>query len=419
LVKLSPELLEWLTKNKPKTGENRKLRFQRIEGELYFSETDLKEFDGYLREPWPKGNGSRPNLPAGIRREIESEAGYMCAICGTATREAAHIDPVHATRNNHPHNLICLCPTHHTQTHEGVIKKQEISATKKRLINARVTLWNLQAKGFDFALKAIAEIGEMEKLPSEISKLLSATSLEELGRAASAVPKNDFVREVTEAIKNETPIRALAIARRRELQRTGEANCPLCEGSGTHNNWECPVCRGAGTVSAEALPIDLTPYVQERCTLCEGSGTHNNWECPVCRGEGTVDAQHAPEIDLRPFKQCRCKICDGSGTRRGYDCPVCRGTGTVNAQDALEIEEEKSLFEQEGCPLCSGSRQHRGKECPVCQGYGTIDKKDVDEFNPNDFASVSCSNCDGEGEIEGEPCRQCEGDGTVDAYTLY
>lgn len=91
----------------------------------------------------------------------------------------------------------------------------------------------------------------------------------------------------------------------------------------------------------------------------------------------------------------------------------------MNAQDALEIEEEKSLFEQEGCPLCSGSRQHRGKECPVCQGYGTIDKKDVDEFNPNDFASVSCSNCDGEGEIEGEPCRQCEGDGTVDAYTLY
>lgn len=55
------------------------------------------------------------NIPSGIKKEIKRESGGECAICGFGEGEYTQIDPVSNSKNNHPHNLIYLCPNCHTK----------------------------------------------------------------------------------------------------------------------------------------------------------------------------------------------------------------------------------------------------------------------------------------------------------------
>lgn len=124
LTALSPELLRWLTGHAPKHGSKRKLKIAKKDGDTFFFEKDeLLAFDHWLKQPWPRKDGARPNIPSAIRREIKHEAGGSCAICHDHkdTCEAAHIDPVSVTDNNHPENLIWLCANHHTAYDKGFL----------------------------------------------------------------------------------------------------------------------------------------------------------------------------------------------------------------------------------------------------------------------------------------------------------
>ena len=107
LLRMSPELLRWFTSFAPKYHETRKLKY--IEnrcGILYFSKEDLLDFNKYLSLPWPSISfDKRPSIPEGIEYEIKSETKFKCAICNYTFGEIAHIDPVHNSKSNHPHNL--------------------------------------------------------------------------------------------------------------------------------------------------------------------------------------------------------------------------------------------------------------------------------------------------------------------------
>ena len=412
-TRMSPELLVWLTRYSPKNGETRKLRCSKVDGEPYFEESDLAAYDSYLKEPWPCKEGGRPNIPTGIEREIEVESYYSCAICGKSTRESAHIDPVYSSKNNHPHNLICLCPTHHTEYDTGVIPKGDISALKKRLISSRLTLWKLQAQGFDCAISAIADVGRTGGLPKEIHDLLTAETLEALGSAAASAPASEFSKKVSTAVKSREPVQSLREARNYELERLGDIDCPLCHGTGNHNGLECPICDGFGVVNKHAaLEIDLSPFDQVDCPLCDGEGRHDGDDCPVCHGDCKMDRRFAENVDLRDFDQVDCPLCDGKGRHEGDDCPVCHGDCTMDRRFAENVDLRD--FDQVDCPLCKGKGRHEGDDCPVCHGDGKMDRRFAENVDLRDFDQINCPLCDGKGRHEGDDCPVCHGDGKMD-----
>jgi hypothetical protein len=100
---MSPDLLRWLTSYAPKSGNGRKLKVVKTEGDIYFfEEEELLDFNQWLKKPWPHKDGKRPPVPEGIRQEIIREANGECAICHghKDTCEAAHLDPVHKSFNS-------------------------------------------------------------------------------------------------------------------------------------------------------------------------------------------------------------------------------------------------------------------------------------------------------------------------------
>jgi len=124
LIQLSPTLLKWLTKYAPKSDSSRKLLVAKRSKEvLFFDRNEVIAYDVWLRRPWPSKAGKRPSIPTGIRAEIKEEAYGSCAMCQSyaGTCEAAHLDPVAQSKNNHPHNLIWLCANHHTAYDKGLL----------------------------------------------------------------------------------------------------------------------------------------------------------------------------------------------------------------------------------------------------------------------------------------------------------
>lgn len=129
LLKMSPRLIKWFTSYAPKWKETRKLKYIDSKDEfIYFRKEELVDFDKYLSSPWPsKTDKERPNIPIGIEDEIKLESSFICAICGHTSIELTHIDPVHNSKNNHPHNLISLCPNcHDSFDNKKTIKKGQI-----------------------------------------------------------------------------------------------------------------------------------------------------------------------------------------------------------------------------------------------------------------------------------------------------
>ena len=424
-VRMSPKLLGWLTRYAPKWGDAIKLSFETKDGEIYFSPKELKEFDKYLAQPWPKKNTeTRPHVPAGIVAEIKEECGHKCAICGESIGEIAHIDPVHNSRNNHPHNLIYLCPTCHTKyDSKKMLTESEIRSIKKEILQVRMSFWRSQAGLLNSVYALIARLQSvseaLNKHPHPVAVLsqLSSELFTEIREQLDSEQVNGS-EAVNHQLAEKQPENILEedlfVARSQALAETGLEECPVCEGSGTHNADECPVCRGMGTVDARVFDeIDMSLFDQRECPVCEGSGTHNFWECPVCRGIGTIDARDFEEIDESLFDQRECPVCEGSGTHNADECVVCRGIGTVDARDFEEIDE--SLFDQRECPVCEGSGTHNADECPVCQGIGTVDARIFDEIDMSLFDQRECPVCDGSGTHNADECPVCQGIGTVDA----
>jgi len=347
-LRLSPYLIDWLTRFSPKKGHSRKLDFEiNAKGEKLFRPEALKAFDRYLTEPWPAKDDERPPVPAGIELEIKRESGFRCVICEHANGECSHIDPVHNSKNNHPHNLIYLCPNcHDLYDKKKVIREREIRSIKKDILDVQVSIWRVHSGLLNTVLSLIRKL-ELIKKKIKSSKRAAYNALRDevhqtiKAKVTSASSKENpaLAKKLKSACAADDDGSSLIAERAAFLVDHDAADCPLCKGTGSHNDWECPVCRGLGTVDAKAVDeIDLAPYEQGKCPLCQGSGTHNNWECPVCRGVGTVDAKAIEEIDLARYKQEKCPLCRGSGTHNDGECPVCRGVGTVDAEAIEEID---------------------------------------------------------------------------------
>lgn len=135
-LRMSPYLIKWFTKHAPKQGDRKKLAFEVGEDiEQFCYVGSLREFDRYLAEPWPCKQSERPPIPTGIEIEIKRESSYRCVICSHASGQLAHIDPVHNSKNNHPHNLIYICPNcHDLFDKKKIIKESEIRSIKKDIM---------------------------------------------------------------------------------------------------------------------------------------------------------------------------------------------------------------------------------------------------------------------------------------------
>ena len=139
---MSPELLDWFTRNAPKTEDQTKLPFTLdVHGVASFDRQDLKRWDRYLRDPWPS---EQRDVPRGIEREIILESRCLCAICGEAHySEVAHIEDWASSRCHHPHNVINLCPNCHTRFDRGQIAKDVVKQKKREILDRKCQDWRL------------------------------------------------------------------------------------------------------------------------------------------------------------------------------------------------------------------------------------------------------------------------------------
>lgn len=56
----------------------------------------------------------RPPIPSSIRRQVLTESGHRCAVCGeSSSLEIAHIIPWHRRQRHEAENLVLLCAVCH------------------------------------------------------------------------------------------------------------------------------------------------------------------------------------------------------------------------------------------------------------------------------------------------------------------
>ncbi len=134
---ITKELLFAYVRNAPKKhlGEDRKLKSVIKDGQNLFLESDLDEFDNYLREPWSKPGERRPPIPNYIQEYLKVEIGGKCPITDKGyPLDNAHITPYSESLNHHHHNLIRIAKDEHTKADNGVIPRQILDETKRNLV---------------------------------------------------------------------------------------------------------------------------------------------------------------------------------------------------------------------------------------------------------------------------------------------
>lgn len=442
LTKLSPELLEWLTKYSPKHSLSDKLKYHSKKEEIYFFKLkELLSFNDWLKKPWPKPeNASRPSIPTAIIREIKNEANAACAMCHGYhnTCEAAHIDPVHESSNNHPDNLIWLCSNHHTAYDKGLYGPREqdkefIVSYKKSLQHFKSMMWATQNKISTKLLNVLEDCVKLhEQLKPEITpeqkdaiEKIAKETLENLPNLTPVLESDPKYQAYVELEKNIKEIsRDSQSSLKERLEKTkiikdeyidvyGYVICPLCKGERRHNGEDCPVCHAEGELEKRyADEVDLREYALVTCPLCDGERRHNGEDCPVCHGEGELEKRYAVEIDLREYDVVDCPVCKGKARYNGDYCRACNGAGGLEQRYADQID--LAAYALVTCPLCKGDRRHNGKDCHVCYAEGKLEKRYADEIDLSQYLLVDCPLCDGERRYRDEDCPMCDGDGKVE-----
>ncbi|WP_050625987.1 HNH endonuclease [Bradyrhizobium viridifuturi] len=439
LTGMSPDLLRWLTVNAPKSGVPRKLKVADKKGEaLFFEEVEVIGFNQWLKAPWPHKPGKRPHVPAGIRREIKQEANGACAICHghQDSCEAAHLDPVYKSKNNHPENLLWLCSNHHTAYDNGLFGPDEenaefVGSFKKILHRYKLLLWRTQHEISSTLLTVLEDCSALAKQLAEaktgeqvkaVARIAESTleRLPALAPVSKQDPKYEAFKsisaEVASLSKDESPI-ATRLEKARSIRKDyvaafGFVVCPLCEGSGRHKGTDCPVCGGDREIEEKFVDrIDLRDYEKVDCPLCEGEDTFRGEPCPVCGGEARMDRRYADLVDLGDYEKIHCPLCGGSQTYEGELCPVCGGEGELDRRhaDAVDLRE----FELVDCPLCGGAGRVEGNDCPGCGGRREMQRRFANRIDLGDYAKVDCPVCSGEGIRTGGECPICGGAGQV------
>lgn len=438
LLCMSPELLRHLTSHQVKWKDKRRLAIAKeVDGVLFFEEAELRAYDDWLKAPWPAKDNKRPTLPDAIREEIRLEANLECALCKSSGEagEAAHIDPVHTSRSNHPHNLIWLCANHHTKFDNGCIgpkgtSNKFITSLKLGLQHFKRAAWLGQAEvgrqiaatlslcdvirkqlesaktevevaaGEQIAKKALALL---PKLASQSTSVAVQSTLQRMSKelaAGKAKSGTSTKKQLATAASYETEF----------LEKSGLVRCPLCKGSKTHNGYDCPVCAGDGAVS-QNLDVDLAEFERIDCQLCEGGGRHSGDDCPACGGDGQLERRISDRIDFSLYDVVPCPLCEGNRRWQGEDCPACGAEGEMPLGAAERVDLDK--YENVACPLCEGEGSYEGDTCPVCHGEQMMPRRYADHVDVAKYERQSCPLCKGAGSFLDGDCPECGGDGNM------
>jgi hypothetical protein len=409
-VKLSPFLLRWFTQYSPK-NDKVKLSFEEKDGIYYFDEDELDNFNVYLNSPWPKpSKGTRPTIPAGIKHEIMHEAFHCCPICRTNAGELAHIEPVVKTLNNHPNNLIYLCPNHHTVYDYGHkynnVSKEDVLTYKKALLTFQTSQWKLQGNVIDSYISAINMIGRIKEIESEILKCVNSKEFEKLfeqilNKIEKLKPHNEKASLTTEIIEsinkqeyttNKEKAYTFVGARSQIVETIKKEShlddCPLCNGKGSTDYYDiCPACHGEGLLSSKQIQnIDFNKYDLVNCPLCEGKGHTSHYDpCPPCGGDGVLSKEQIQNIDFDKYDLVNCPLCEGKGHTSHYDpCPSCGGDGVLSKEQIQNIGFDK--YDLVNCPLCEGKGHTSHYDpCPPCGGDGVLSKEQIQNIGFDDY----------------------------------
>ncbi|WP_114945262.1 HNH endonuclease [Microvirga calopogonii] len=445
LTGLSPDLLRWLVSYAPKQGVDRKLKVARKENGAYlFERAEVEGFNDWLKAPWPHKSGQRPPIPAGIMAEIKREANGECAICRSNrdTCEAAHLDPVATSKNNHPENLLWLCSNHHTAYDKGLFGPDPENASfvrdfKQTLHRYKRMTWEMQA---DLSRKLFNVLDLCDRLSLALEGATTPVQVEAVEAVArdtlakipdlAPVSKMDpryeaykrikpgmaFIADETQGSVEVRLLRAKAV-RSEFVASFGFVACPLCDATGRHDGFDCPVCHGDREIDEHtAARVDLRDFEKVQCPLCHGSGSRNGMDCLVCGGEKQIEQRTANELDMRDFETVDCPVCEGSGRRGGMDCRACGGEGRMDRRDAGKIDVRD--YQDVECPVCEGSGRHSGIDCSVCGGEGTIERVDLAKIDLADYQQADCPVCEGSGRHDGLDCPACGGEGQIERRYL-
>ncbi len=371
LTGLSPTLLRWLTSHAPKTGSQRKLPVARKSDDLlFFNKNDLIKFNEWLKLPWPRKGTARPLIPIGIRKEIKFEANGACAICNSHvdTCEAAHIDPVSKSNNNHPENLIWLCSNHHRVYDKGLFGPNDENAEfiidlKRVLHRFKRMIWIMQD---ELSAKLFSALDTCALLSDKLNNATTTAQVDAVRRLAiealehvpsiapvsQADPKYELYKKINiEAAfiadnKNDvkTRLQRAKSVRDEVVSAFGLVPCPLCQGAGRHSGLDCPVCSGDGQVSTGVKNLfNPADFIKVDCPVCRGEGRFRGEDCPACGGDARIEQRRADRIDKREYELVDCPVCRGKGRFRGEDCPACGGDARMEQRRASRITPDDFL----------------------------------------------------------------------------
>jgi hypothetical protein len=448
LLQMSPTLLQAFTQKAPKKGESRKLSVRQVGATRTYGRSELRDFDDYLRKPWPSNEGKRPHIPAAIRKEVQLESFLQCAVChsNADTCEVAHIEPLAASKCNHPHNLILLCANHHTKIDkQGVLGPR--SEVRDVVRSFKATLLYVTRVKWEAHASSIADCYSIAQLCARLKKEIEAAQhgagaqqvqfFEGLaGRVISRLrssvlrgklqnqkqSRSDTSEELWSKLEKSVAKRTVRaqLASAADLTQdeqfraaAGFVDCPLCEGAGAHGEQVCPVCSGERQVeSAVVARIDLKPYKLVKCPLCEGNGKHEGEGCPVCSGDRRIERRFAEQVDLAEFDDVECPLCGGSGRWDGDDCPECHGSRTMPRRFADRVNVH--AYEKVACPVCRGDgRDPSGESCRPCGGEGRMTRHLQEQTDVADYKSLTCRLCEGSGTFLDGSCPPCNGEGSL------
>lgn len=443
LIGMSPQLLRWLTKKSPKHGSEKKLKYlKKDKGVLFFDKDEVLSFDAWLKLPWPQSDKqTRPHIPSEIKEEIKREAGNECAICHSFrdSCEAAHIDPVSESKNNHPVNLIWLCSNHHRPYDKGLWgpkqkSKEEVLGFKSVLLSYQKTLWGVQAESIEkeflilneLRLIANAITNTTDKNERKFTEEIAIKMLNELrdlsidskkNTTAHKIPKEvsdskNYIALTSDKVTSKNLTEKLKYAeetRKKYITAKGFSICPLCSGDGSYEGESCPVCFGNQEVNEKIVSlIDTSIYQQVSCPLCKGRGSYDGNDCPECGGDKKMQRRFADLIDLSSYNKVSCPLCKGRGSYDGNDCPECGGNRKMERKYADQVDLSK--YKKISCPLCKGRGSYEGNDCPECGGDKKIDKQYADQIDLSQYKKVKCPKCKGKGFIDDYDCPKCGGE---------
>ncbi|RWL19653.1 MAG: hypothetical protein EOR57_13725 [Mesorhizobium sp.] len=455
---LRVETVEYLTKNCPKPGESRKLKFVKSNEGPIFDEGELSSFAEYLTQPWPLPKmGTRPNIPKIFKDDVKEESYHGCAVCGYMDNgEVAHIDAVTTTLNNAPSNLIYLCPNHHTKYDLGFkvksnVTAEEIKAAKLLKRNARCRLLKYESLATKSLLSLIKFVKSIEeKIGTAESDNLKAIHLAELNgllaevpelvKAAQAQAKNDAPGTKPEKALVKVAPKLAAIAAEgsdKQTEKTSrakakrlvfeveevlieidEVDCPHCYGRGLTGlvGDFCRYCKGSCVVSgAKRDAYDADDIDEIVCPHCNGEGTTGLVSdlCAYCRGSCTVSHAKAEAYEPDEIDEVLCPRCDGRGTTGlvGDYCGYCKGSCTVSRVKS-EAYDPDGVNEVD-CPHCAGRGTTGlvGDVCAYCKGSCLVSTARFEAYEPESIDEVECPRCAGKGTtgFAGDLCGLCKG----------